>query len=383
MNSFCSLTPAQKRGLEETVWEDKKSKNAKKDEVDPILELKKLKNAKKDEMELKNIKAKLMSFHAEGRRDAWAVRCSRIVETLYLSGADIFCLQEVQAGVGQQSTPYDLNDVFQEYTKKTSKDQSSDLSADAAFTLCTDWLYRYKKQRVIADILKDMNGVNVYNEVRAGSQPINMKFRDIFLLAACDDPERFPGTVTLETLRDFGLRGQEPHQFFEKLQSLQGQGGWQQLNKFGKVSKLIDIINDLGLGSAFRPWLNRSSVSQLVDFFHICDDDLCSEDGRQWCCKVLSLTEAETTLFQSKAEAKQASILVSIDEAAGWREKLISKMKEQRLGHPGEVLLTFRVWVFVDSGFGKPHHAYRVLDIQRTSGFYCTKMVGQLHEGSC
>ena len=68
MNSFCALTRDQKQDLE----------------VEKDLEKTKdhLKDLQKT-MELGNMLHKLKSFHgAEGRRDAWAARRGRIVETL-------------------------------------------------------------------------------------------------------------------------------------------------------------------------------------------------------------------------------------------------------------------------------------------------------------
>jgi hypothetical protein len=81
MNSFCALTRDQKQELEELEVEKHLQKTK-----DQIKDLQKT-------MELGNMLHKLKSFHGEGgRRDAWAARRGRIVETLYLSGADVICL---------------------------------------------------------------------------------------------------------------------------------------------------------------------------------------------------------------------------------------------------------------------------------------------------
>ena len=105
--------------------------------------------------------------------------------------------------------------------------------------------------------------------------------------------------------------------------------------------KLIAISNTLGLSGALRPWLHRSTISQLLDFFHICDDDLCTEDDRHWCGSVLSLTDEEREVFQSQVVARVKDIEDSIKEADEWRETLTSNMKKQRFGYPGEAVLRF------------------------------------------
>jgi hypothetical protein len=360
MQSLSELTKEQKKQVDlvrDKAYEEGLAKKAQDDKTSVLSEeakkavldkAKKEASKVKETMELNSRRDRLKAFHVEGRRDAWVVRRRRIVQTLYLSGADIFCLQEVQAGVGLQSSPIDIKEFKMENLEQAhgvavaahTKDLKAQMmrDADAAFTFCTDWLYRYKKRSVIADILK--TDMKIYNDVRSGIQPINMKLCDIFHLAACDDPSGFPATVTRQMLRDFGLRGNELDDF---LKSLQQEQGFERLNKCDKVLKLIAISNTLGLSGALRPWLHRSTISEVMDIFHICDDDLCSEDDRHWCASVLSLTDEEREVFQRQAVSRFKDIEDSIKDASKWRETLTSNMEnKQRLGYPGEVLLWFR-----------------------------------------
>ena len=203
--------------------------------------------------------------------------------------------------------------------------------------------------------------MRIYDDVRPGSQPINMKIRDSFQLSVSDDPAQFPGIVTPEMLLDFGLRGQEPTQFLDILKQATQEQDWQQLKMSDKLSKLFCIIGDMNLDNSLRPWRARSSISQMMDLFHICDDDLLSDDGRSWCSSVLSLSAEETETFNSKVKEAARRIPVSTQNADVWRQSLNTKMKQQLFGHPGEVLLklqplSFRHVRFSYSGkqvFGK------------------------------
>ena len=175
----------------------------------------------------------------------WASRRRHIVETLYRSCADIICLQEVQVGSGEPTdTEYEKEEIMIVHAAAQNDEAKKD-AVEIALKKCTDWLFRYKKQTVITKILKEMA---IYDSVR-GTQCITMKMCDIFELSASsidwfpDNAQaKPPGNITENMLRDFGLRGQEPRGFLDKLNSID----WSELKKKGdKLAQITKILDEM------------------------------------------------------------------------------------------------------------------------------------------
>lgn len=293
---------------------------------------------------------KITSFCCRDKCHAWASRRLRIVETLYRSRSDIICLQEVQGSSRELADiEYEKEDIMIVHAKTEadsvkaatkSADKTTIDAVEIALKKCTDWLFRYKKQSVITEILKEMS---IYDSVR-GTQCITMKMCDIFELSASsidwlgDDAQALPpGNISERMLRNFGLRGQEPQLFLAKLTS-RAMDWSKSLKKSEKLAEIIKILDEMETikSDSSRPWNMPISISQLVDYFHICDDDL---DDLDWCCLQLRLSPEETSDFKRRHQGYADEITNSIAEACAWQQSLDSKMKQKRFGHPGHGLV--------------------------------------------
>jgi hypothetical protein len=301
----------------------------------------------------------LKKFHGRNKCHSWAGRCRRIVETLYLSRADIICLQEVQIGSRQVAdAEYEKEDIMmvqaktevdtvQTAAKPAQNDKLKIDKVEMALSKCTDWLLRYKKRCVITAILKDMK---IYDSAR-GSQRTMMKLCDIFQLSASKiewlHDSNAPAQDRECVLRDFGLRGKEPQDFLTKLTIRANEPGWTGLltsQKLDEISRILDEMKTIN-HETMRPWNVPSSVSQLVDYFQICDDDLGDVD---WCCLQLRLTPEETEDFKRRLQmhSNAGNVSTSIAEADAWHKSLDSRMKLNRFGHPGYAPICFCFYFF-------------------------------------